>query len=74
MLEVFTWLADWLVYELGGLNPDSKLGSSLHFFVEDTSKIFALLVVMIYIIALLRASLNLERIRHYIQQKNRFAA
>ncbi|MCL7930279.1 permease [Halomonas llamarensis] len=73
MLEVFTWLADWLVYGLGGLNPDSKLGSSLHFFVEDTTKIFALLIVMIYIIALLRASLNLERVRHYIQQKNRFA-
>ncbi|MDR5898538.1 permease [Halomonas vilamensis] len=73
MLEVFTWLADWLVYGLGGLDPDSKLGSSLHFFVEDTTKIFVLLVVMIYIIALLRASLNLERVRHYIQQKNRFA-
>ncbi|MBT2770780.1 permease [Halomonas sp. ISL-60] len=73
MLEIFTWLASWLVYDLGGFDPDSKLGSSLHFFVEDTSKIFALLVVMIYIIALLRASLNLERVRYYIQQKNRFA-
>ena len=28
---------------------------------------------MIYAIALLRASLNLERVRYYIQQKNRFA-
>ncbi|MGP9765655.1 permease [Halomonas sp. AOP13-D3-9] len=73
MLEIFTWLASWLVYDLGGLDPNSKLGSSLHFFVEDTSKIFALLVVMIYAIALLRASLNLERVRYYIQQKNRFA-
>ncbi|MEC4768741.1 permease [Halomonas sp. CUBES01] len=72
MLEVFTWLADWLIYGLAGLNPESKLGTSLHFFVEDTTKIFALLVVMIYIIALARASLDLERIRHYIQQKNRF--
>ncbi|MGM0982485.1 MAG: permease [Pseudomonadota bacterium] len=73
MLEVFTWLADWLVYGLADLNPDSKLGTSLHFFVEDTTKIFALLVVMIYIIALMRASLNLERVRHYIQQKPRLA-
>ncbi|KPQ24486.1 MAG: hypothetical protein HLUCCA13_09525 [Halomonas sp. HL-48] len=73
MLEVFTWLADWLIYGLAGLNPASKLGASLHFFVEDTTKIFALLVVMIYIIALARASLDLERVRHYIQQKNRFA-
>ncbi|MFW6345436.1 MAG: permease [Halomonas sp.] len=73
MLEVFTWLADWLVYGLADLDPDSKAGTSLHFFVEDTTKIFALLVVMIYVIALARASLNLERVRHYIQQKNRFA-
>ncbi|WP_163576652.1 permease [Halomonas faecis] len=73
MLEVFTWLADWLVYGLAGLDPASKLGSSLHFFVEDTTKIFALLVVMIYVIALARASLDLERVRHYIQRKNRLA-
>ncbi|MGQ4877432.1 permease [Billgrantia sp. LNSP4103-1] len=73
MLDVFTWLADWLIYHLAGLDPASKLGSSLHFFVEDTTKIFALLVVMIYVLALARASLNLEWVRHYIQQKNRFA-
>lgn len=73
MLDVFTWFANWLVYDLGGFDPNSKLGTSVHFFVEDTTKIFALLVVMIYIIALMRASLNLERVRHYIQQKNRLA-
>ncbi|SHE93056.1 hypothetical protein SAMN02745148_01466 [Modicisalibacter ilicicola DSM 19980] len=71
MLEVFTWLADWLTYGLAGMDPESKLGTSLHFFIEDTTKIFALLVVMIYVIALMRASLNLERVRHYIQQKHR---
>lgn len=73
MLEVFTWLADWLVYGLADLDPATKLGTSLHFFVEDTTKIFALLVVMIYVIALARASLDLERVRHYIQQKHRLA-
>ncbi|MDZ7788975.1 MAG: permease [Xanthomonadales bacterium] len=73
MLKVFTWLADWLVYDLAGLDPDSKFGTSLHFFVEDTTKIFALLVVMIYVIALLRAGLQLERVRHYIQNKHRLA-
>ncbi|MGM0858942.1 MAG: permease [Pseudomonadota bacterium] len=71
MLEVFNWLADWLVYGVAGLNRESKFGTSLHFFIEDTTKIFALLVVMIYVIALMRASMNLERVRHYIQQKNR---
>lgn len=71
MLELFTSLANWLTYDLVGLSPETKLGTSIHFFIEDTTKILFLLVVMIYVIALARASLNLERVRAYIQQKNR---
>jgi len=54
-----------------GLSPDTKLGDALHFFIEDTSKIFALLLVMIYLIALLRASMNVERVRDFLAGKNR---
>lgn len=61
MLEIFTLLASWLTYDLMGLSPEMKLGTSIHFFIEDTTKILFLLVVMIYVIALARASLNLER-------------
>lgn len=71
MLEVFSQLADLLVYDLGGLSAQSKLGDALHFFVEDTSKIFVLLLVMIYAIALLRAGLDVQRIRVYLQQRRR---
>ncbi len=71
MFEVFTRLADWLVYQLLGLSPDTKLGDALHFFVEDVSKIYALLVVMIYVIALLRASLNVERVRDFLAGRHR---
>lgn len=70
MLQVFSWLADWLVYDLLGLSASTKAGDALHFFVEDVSKIFGLLVVMIYIIALLRASLNVERVRDYLARKH----
>lgn len=72
MLAIFTHLTDWLTHELMGLEPATKLGNSVHFFIEDTSKIFFLLVVMIYIIGILRAGLNLERVRAYIQSKGRF--
>lgn len=71
MFQIFTELADWLVYAVFGLTPETKLGDALHFFVEDVSKIFALLVVMIYLIALVRASLNVERVRDYLAGKNR---
>ncbi|MBE9397987.1 permease [Pontibacterium sp. N1Y112] len=71
MFEVFTHFADWLVYETFGLAADTKHGDALHFFVEDTTKIFALLLVMIYLVAWLRASLNVERVRDYLASKHR---
>ena len=73
MFQVFTDLASWLVFELLGLSPGTKLAEALHFFVEDTTKIYALLLVMIYVIALLRASLNVERVRDYLARKHRLA-
>lgn len=71
MFEIFTQLADWLVYNQLALSPDSKAGDALHFFVEDTSKIFVLLLAMIYLIALIRASLNVERVRDYLAGRHR---
>ena len=71
MFIIFTQLADWLTYSVMNLSPDSKLGDAVHFFIEDVSKIYVLLVVMIYFIALLRASLNVERVRDYLAGKNR---
>ncbi|WP_339676521.1 permease [uncultured Zhongshania sp.] len=72
MLSIFTKLADWLVYGVFGLVPDSKIGGAAHFFVEDTTKIFFLLIVMIYVIALVRASLDIERVRDYLAKNNKF--
>lgn len=71
MFQIFTDLASWLSFSVLGLSPDTKLGDALHFFIEDTSKIFALLLVMIYLIALLRASMNVERVRDFLAGKNR---
>ncbi len=72
MLKIFTDLADWIVYDLLGMSAETKLGDALHFFIEDTTKIFALLFVMIYFIALVRSSLNVEFVRDYLAKKNRF--
>jgi len=71
MFEIFTDLATWIVVELFGLSKETKVGDSLHFFIEDTTKIFFLLLVMIYVIALLRASMNVERVRDYLAGKNK---
>lgn len=71
MFEIFTWLADWLTYDILQLDSSTKLADAVHFFIEDTSKIFALLLVMIYAIALLRASLNVEKVRDFLAGKHR---
>ncbi|MCT7944377.1 permease [Shewanella septentrionalis] len=71
MFQIFTDFATWLVYGVFGLEAGSALGGAVHFFVEDVSKIFVLLVVMIYFIALLRASLDVERVRDYLADKNK---
>lgn len=72
MLKIFTILANLIVYDWLGLEQGSHFASSLHFFVEDTTKIFALLIVMIFIISYLRASLNIEKVRDYLAGKHRF--
>ena len=71
MFEVFTDLATWLVVDVFGLSKETKLGDALHFFIEDTTKIFFLLLVMIYAIALIRASMNVERVRDYLAGKHK---
>ncbi|MGX9461526.1 permease [Shewanella sp. A14] len=71
MFQVFSDFASWLIFGAMGLSPETKLGDALHFFVEDVTKIFALLLVMIYLIALIRASLNVERVRDYLAGKHR---
>lgn len=71
MLVIFSRLADWVTYTLLTLDKHTKLADAIHFFIEDTTKILVLLVVMIYLIALVRAGLNVERVRDYLSGKNR---
>ena len=72
MFAIFTHLADWVAYSLLGLSASSKLGDAVHFFVEDTSKIFVLLIIMIYIIAILRASMNMDVVKNTLQGRSRW--
>jgi|SRR4051794_40097530 hypothetical protein len=63
MLEVFTLLADWTAYRFLGLEPDTRLADAFHFFVEDTTKIFVLLTVIVFVMGLFRTVLSPEKHR-----------
>ena len=52
MFEAFAYA---LAFGITGLDPASRTGAAVHLFIMDVAKIFALLVVVIYIMGLLRA-------------------
>ncbi|MEJ2362726.1 MAG: permease [Gammaproteobacteria bacterium] len=71
---MFEFIADLLVYRGFGLSADSHAGAALHFFIQDTTKIFAMLVIIIYVMGLLRALLSPERVRDYVRGKPKWLA
>ena len=71
---MFDALASLVVYQWFDLDPASHAGAALHFFVMDTTKIFAMLVAVIYIMGLLRAMLSPEQVRDYVRGKPRWLA
>ena len=64
MFEAF---ANALAYGMLGLDPSSRTGAALHFFIMDVAKIFVLLVVVIYVMGLLRALVAPERVREFVR-------
>ncbi len=66
---MFELLADVLIYRLAGLDASSQVGAALHFFVMDVTKIFFMLVMIIYVMGLLRAFLSPERVREYVRNR-----
>lgn len=73
MFDVFTKLADWITYDVTGLARDVRWAQVLHFFVEDTVKIYVLVTVMIFFIGIFRAGVNSDLIRSYLSGKKRLA-
>lgn len=56
-------LADWLTYDLIGLQPDTRLGESVNFFFYDVPKILMLLAGMIFLVTIIRSFFSPERTR-----------
>ncbi|MGV6851438.1 MAG: permease [bacterium] len=71
MFELF---ADWLIYQVFKLPIESQLAQSTHFFVMDISKIFFMLLTIIYLMGLFRSFISPEKVRNYVRGKSRFLA
>ena len=59
-------LADWVVTEGLRLDPATRLGGAVHFFLYDTVKIFLLLAVMIFLIGFGRTWLPEARLKRWM--------
>jgi len=74
MLSLFTKLADYTVYNLFSMAKGEAFSDALHFFIEDVTKIFFLLSVMIVIVSFFRAKLDPNKVRDYLENKPKWIA
>jgi uncharacterized membrane protein YraQ (UPF0718 family) len=71
---MFESFANWGVFQLLGLSAHTNLSESIHFFVMDITKIFFMLVLIIYIMGLFRSFVSAEKVRRYVRGKSKIVA
>ncbi|BDV43558.1 hypothetical protein GURASL_24810 [Geotalea uraniireducens] len=64
--------ADYLTFNLFRLTPGSRSGEALDFFIYDTIKIFLLLVTIIFVVAVIRASFPPERTKRILSHRREY--
>jgi len=64
---MFDALSNALAFSLLRLDPASRTGAAVQFFIMDVAKIFVLLVVVIYVMGLLRALVAPEKVRAFVR-------
>ena len=72
---MFDWLqniADWLVYQIMGLAPESHLGAALNFFFYDTIKILILLFLIVNVMGIVNSYFPVEKIRNFLSRNKLF--
>jgi len=64
--------ADYVTYNLIGLEPASHLGSAVNFFIYDTIKIFILLATLIFVISFIRTYIPPNRVREILEKRHKY--
>lgn len=74
MLEIFTTLASAITYDFLKIDHETHLAETVHFFIEDTTKIFFLLTVLMLIVGFFRSWVSPEKVRHWLAGKPKIIA
>jgi hypothetical protein len=69
---VLKTFADYVTYDLFGLKPGTHLGEALDFFIYDTLKIFLLLTVIIFVVAIIRSQFPPEKTKQILSHKREY--
>ena len=69
MLKAF---AEYVVFDLFNLEPGTHLGEAINFFVYDTMKVFFLLTVIIFFVAMIRSYFPPERTRRILSRRRQY--
>ena len=69
MLKKF---AAYVVFNLFNLEPGTHLGEAINFFIYDTIKVFFLLIVIIFFVAIIRSYLPPERTRRILSRNRQY--
>jgi len=66
------YAADSLVYRVLGIKQGTMLGEALNFFLYDTMKVFLLLTVIIFVVAIIRSFFPPERARKLLRHRREY--
>lgn len=65
-------ISNWLTFEIFKLSPDSRLASSLNFFVYDLVKIVLLLLAISYVMSIINAYFPINKVRNFFSNNKLF--
>lgn len=68
-MDIFQLFANWFSFNLLNLDPSSRLGESLNFFVYDSLKILILLLVINFLMAIVRHYLPIEKLKDFLASR-----
>lgn len=63
------WLADWITYAILNLAKDTSLANAINFFIYDSIKVTALLLVIVFVVGLIRTFITPEKVRKIVGKK-----
>nr|WP_288936082.1 permease [uncultured Allomuricauda sp.] len=74
---MFDWLehmAQWLVYNVLGMNPEDHLAKALDFFIYDSIKILLLLFTVVFLMGIINSYFPIDRVKNYLSRNKLYGA